>query len=74
MRATIVLPLGFGAVCGLAGAAFIACSGWSVLAVLLGYSLCGALGVLAGGFVNLLFSEAEATSAQVAPRLGEDVA
>ncbi|WP_339951976.1 hypothetical protein [uncultured Albimonas sp.] len=52
MKASIVGPLGMGALAGIAGAVGAAGAGWPILGCLAAYSLCGATGLLGGAVLN----------------------
>ncbi len=59
MKASVMGPLGMGALAGVGGAAGAMAIGWPVLAAFGAYSLCGAAGVVLGGLLNLRLAEAE---------------
>ncbi|MDF2231906.1 hypothetical protein P2H44_05010 [Albimonas sp. CAU 1670] len=59
MKATIVGPLGMGALAGIAGAAGAVGAGWPILACLAAYSLCGAAGLIGGAVANYRFTLSE---------------
>ena len=69
MKASIVGPLGMGALAGIAGAAGAAAAVWPILGCLAAYSLCGASGLLGGAVLNYrLVTAQEARELETAPR------
>ena len=57
MKGSVVGPLAFGGVSGVAGAALTAWSGAPLILAFLAYSFCGAAGVLLGGALNFRLAE-----------------
>ncbi|SFI31236.1 hypothetical protein [Albimonas pacifica] len=62
MKASIVGPLGLGALAGIAGVAGAVGAGLPILGCLAAYSLCGAAGVLGGAVLNYRMVTAHETA------------